>query len=256
MRRILVALDGSADSEAVLEHLYQLFRFVDCEVHLARVTDGSPAQVRAARGQLDTVLAKARARRAVARVVTLHGPAAAALLMHAVTGSFDLIAIAAQERLADELMRKSPFPVFFVRPDAPVQEVREILVPLDGSRRALRALSVGAMLARTADGRLTLMTAVPEGKPVRSAMTRLEKIRLDLAGPSRSVVEFGDPERAILERSDAQLVVMASHGRGGAGRRRVGRVTRAVLRGSRVPLVVVRTGGLSERELEPRLEDS
>jgi nucleotide-binding universal stress UspA family protein len=51
---------------------------------------------------------------------------------------------------------------------------------------------------------------------------------------------MGGPSTAVLDRSpEADLIVMASHGRGGVTRFALGSVTDAVIRGSGKPVMVV-----------------
>jgi nucleotide-binding universal stress UspA family protein len=139
-----------------------------------------------------------------------------------------------------------------------------ILVPLDGSELAERAVPVAAELARRAGAELLLahvhapLTADPihvEGLPVvdenlRPLRRQHEQAYLDRAGPrlargaNVSVALLDGPVAATLvghaERSGARLIVMTTHGRGGFERIWLGSVAEEMLRMSRVPLLLVR----------------
>jgi nucleotide-binding universal stress UspA family protein len=66
-----------------------------------------------------------------------------------------------------------------------------------------------------------------------------------------SALEQGEPEAVVLrmiEKVDADLVVMGTHGRRGLARAILGSVTEAVVRGSPVPVVTVHSTKSSARE--------
>jgi nucleotide-binding universal stress UspA family protein len=77
----------------------------------------------------------------------------------------------------------------------------------------------------------------------------LDKLAQELTDPGHgpadgldvtTAVFMGGPSTAILERaSDTDLIVMASHGRGGVTRFALGSITDAVIRGSGKPVMVV-----------------
>jgi nucleotide-binding universal stress UspA family protein len=139
-----------------------------------------------------------------------------------------------------------------------------ILVPLDGSALAERAVPVAGRLARRAHAGLLLvhvharLTADPihvEGLPVvderlRSLRREHEQAYLDRVGPRLapgadvSVALLDGPVAAALvghaERSGAGLIVMTTHGRGGLERAWLGSVADEMVRVSRVPLLLLR----------------
>jgi nucleotide-binding universal stress UspA family protein len=141
-----------------------------------------------------------------------------------------------------------------------------ILVPLDGSRVAERAVTVAAALARRLGGALRLVhvhlrvAADPinvEGLPVidehlhslRRDHERayLEGVRDRLAagvGTSVALLE-GSPAPALADDARTQrasFIVMTTHGRGGIERAMLGGVADELLRISSVPLLLVRDG--------------
>jgi nucleotide-binding universal stress UspA family protein len=143
----------------------------------------------------------------------------------------------------------------------------KILVPLDGSEFAEQALPLACSLAQRFDGEIILVrVVVPENLVIASpAMGALypelpvEQSRLDreealaylrrvsekcaVARVSHTGEVFeGAPAEMILEaaeRTGADLIVMSTHGRTGLSRLVYGSVAEAVLRGGRVPVLLV-----------------
>lgn len=151
-----------------------------------------------------------------------------------------------------------------------------ILVPLDWSELSAQALPYAGYLARLlgAEVRLLHIVAVGEQEALAAreylgpgdeaagaqqvewyAATYLE----EQAAPLRALglvvhgeVVAGSPPEAIVaaaDRCDAALVVMATHGRGGIGRRVVGSVAHEVLRTATRPLLAVRREAPGSPEL-------
>jgi nucleotide-binding universal stress UspA family protein len=134
-----------------------------------------------------------------------------------------------------------------------------ILVSLDGSELSEQALPYATTLAERLGSRLHLVR-VPDIRPHRDeeltakqvdtsaeAESYLEAIaeRLRQSVPSVSTqVPAGDPVDAIVgeaERSGADLIAIATHGRGGLGRLVYGSVAAGLLARSELPLLVVRS---------------
>jgi nucleotide-binding universal stress UspA family protein len=100
---------------------------------------------------------------------------------------------------------------------------RTVVVPLDGSPYAARALPYGEQLARGFGARLQTVT-VGDGQEVAA------EVRL-----------AGEPATALLghlARSERAIVCMASHGHGGLRRRLIGSVAETVIRGAPLPVIV------------------
>lgn len=134
---------------------------------------------------------------------------------------------------------------------------RLILVPLDGSGFSESALPPALSISRRTGAKLHLAMAVepsPTLLPVGWTETLQEKVGSYLAHLREEVSEFaggtvttrvlhGPPAEAIeeeAERSGADLLVMASHGRGPLTRAWLGSVTDAVTRHGTRPILVVR----------------
>jgi nucleotide-binding universal stress UspA family protein len=135
---------------------------------------------------------------------------------------------------------------------------RTILVPLDGSPLAERALPYAVELARRARAQLVLFQAIPLAEAASAAddetppLAMAESYLRDLASRCDDVamvetrVVVGDAGRAILDEIDrgaADLVVLSTHGRSGLGRWIYGSVADQVMREACVPIVLVPAHG-------------
>jgi nucleotide-binding universal stress UspA family protein len=143
-----------------------------------------------------------------------------------------------------------------------------ILVALDGSGDAERALDHAIDLALALDGSLTLMTAAPEpsvwllGGIEAVPVPRIDELREEIARqytemleeargrvPSavrvQTVLSHGSPARRILEEAvdgEHDLIVMGSRGRGGAKAMLLGSVSQSVVQASELPVTIVQAG--------------
>jgi nucleotide-binding universal stress UspA family protein len=142
-----------------------------------------------------------------------------------------------------------------------------ILVPLDGSSLAERALSCAVMLARALPAELVLLRAVwipadvlarlgkaameldvVAARLVAEAEEYLEPLVEQLAAAGldvRPVVERGPEAETIVEyaqQADISHIVMATHGYSGIKRWTHGSIAERVLQTATVPLLLVRVG--------------
>jgi nucleotide-binding universal stress UspA family protein len=137
--------------------------------------------------------------------------------------------------------------------------MKTILVPLDGSELADRAVPFAATISTRAGWSLLLLRAVntlsapteASGLALkREAQAALDAMAASLATDAvRAVTRVVDrqAETAILDAAaeeDVSLVVMSTHGRGGLGRFIYGSVADTVLRHSPVPVLTVPPHGL------------
>jgi len=135
--------------------------------------------------------------------------------------------------------------------------LKTILLPLDGSSLAERALTYVAVLARRCEARVILVQAVqahtlpgtdPSGAQFEVTSGAEEYLkhasgRLSADGiVTETHVYYNDPVHAILDaatRQRADLIVMSTHGRGGLSRMLYGSVADQILRRARVPVLLV-----------------
>jgi nucleotide-binding universal stress UspA family protein len=145
-----------------------------------------------------------------------------------------------------------------------------ILVPLDGTPFAERAVPTAIGLMRRVHGRLLLAHVFAEAPPVdapepegieAAAWEYLRDVAARIAAradvPVDHVLATGDVPHALhrlaLDR-DADLIVMASHDRGALARLLTGSVAERVVQETRLPVLVVRRSEAQlalEREVDP-----
>jgi nucleotide-binding universal stress UspA family protein len=127
-----------------------------------------------------------------------------------------------------------------------------ILIPVDGSAPAKRAVGYGSLLAEAYDAELVLLHALAggtggsdadreRGERVLSAAREL----VDGGVPVETRLVEGVPHRAVVDHvadADVDLVVMGRRGRTGLGEGLLGSVTERVLVRVSVPVVVVPGG--------------
>ena len=139
---------------------------------------------------------------------------------------------------------------------------RRILIPLDGSKTAEAAIPEAVQMARGSPYTLLLLRVahariLPGAdvvgdwvEAVREAEHYLAGVRKGLEkegiGPIETHVWQGAAAPAITDAArvhKADLIVMTSHGRSGIARVVFGSVAEAVLRGCRLPILLVRPPG-------------
>jgi nucleotide-binding universal stress UspA family protein len=135
----------------------------------------------------------------------------------------------------------------------------KVLVPLDGSPLAEAAVWEAVELMDRASGTLVLVRAAeantfPGRDPVEAQVRTVREAedyltgvaeRMRQAGVARVDVHvwYGPAASAIVDAARVQqvdLIVMSSHGRSGLGRLVLGSVAEAVLRGTHVPILLLR----------------
>ena len=145
---------------------------------------------------------------------------------------------------------------------------KHILIPIDGSATADKAIEAGIEFARSAKAKVTLFTAVPEYQPPGDAELMARRVislwdherisrdraqailrpaaeRLRAAGVecATAYAECNRPHEAIIDAARAHccdLILMSSHGRRGLSELWYGSETHAVLKHSSIPTLVYR----------------
>jgi nucleotide-binding universal stress UspA family protein len=149
---------------------------------------------------------------------------------------------------------------------------RSILVAVDGSQAAAKALEEAIDLARSEGARLTLISVAAPPRylvagpyfvplPTEDDLERCAQEVVDRAEelvpdgiPVSTVVRHGPAAKAILERVETgghDLVVMGSRGLGRAGSLLLGSVSRTVVAHSPVPVLIARAGPRRAGKPEP-----
>jgi nucleotide-binding universal stress UspA family protein len=152
--------------------------------------------------------------------------------------------------VADEVVRRSPVPVLLLPPayDAAwTATLLQVLVPLDGSAIAERALAPAVEISQTLGASVSLLHVIdPEARfEAQTADQYLNDRAASLQGKVNSIttsVVAGKPAERILkavEEQPAHVIAMATHGRSGIARALLGSVTTAVMAAAKVPVLVV-----------------
>jgi nucleotide-binding universal stress UspA family protein len=177
--------------------------------------------------------------------------------------------------VADQVLRHAATPVLLVPAAADHGRTTgppaRLIVALDGSKLAEAALPAATELAAAWEAQLVLLRVVEphyysyaegyvydEVTPETERQDALDYVH-DLAArlksethrPVTTVVEIGPVAPQIAETartSQADLVVMATHGRGGLSRLVLGSVATATLQRAHVPLLLVRPQGPDKLE--------
>ncbi len=294
LHQILVPLDGSALAEQALPWVHEIAALTGATVTLVQVVEPTdavldllalqPAMERAAQDYLAQAAQQlAQDRMTVQTRVVVGRPAEQVIhLAHGV----DLIVMATHGRsgigrwvygsVADKVLSGAPVPVLLihVRPAQarPAQPLRRILIPLDGSALAERALPLASWLAQRAGAELVVIRSTEWDRAVaavylsgdtvaaltqqyvEAAQDYLRQVSEPLRGQGLAVqtdVRHDPPAEAILAsaaQQEADLIVMSTHGRSGLGRWLLGSTAERVLGHAAIPVLLVRAGSLTAGE--------
>jgi nucleotide-binding universal stress UspA family protein len=144
----------------------------------------------------------------------------------------------------------------------------KVLVPLDGTRDATAALPIARTLAAAAGARISLLRVVrrhanplaPHATDVHDAADYLDRVVRDnlqsTVLPVSTHVRSGDVAQEIinqLDQEEAEVIVMATRGHGGAVRALLGSVASDLLAQTPVPVVLLRADGRAIRALKTLL---
>jgi nucleotide-binding universal stress UspA family protein len=276
VKRILVPLDGSRLSEAIIPLATAVARGHGAELLLIRVLsrqESPDVHARAhqeAEAYLTGIAAGLVTHDVAVRWTVCCGPPDQLIVEAARDREVDLVMMSTHGRgavlpsVAERVVRQAPVPVLLVRGEFAWQQghVGRIVVPLDGSGLAASILPLVAQLAAPFDFTIDLLRAVeplPGYASVEVSATKRDEMRrlhtadadeylTKVAGPlealglrvSRSIA-YGPPSAAIVGHArevGAGLIAMSTHGRTGLSRLLLGSVAERVMRAAPVPLLL------------------
>jgi len=228
---------------------------------------------------LYSIAAECRAHSTVTVTASLeHGPVVDSLIGYAKRYNVDLIVMRSHARkglarawfgsIADALIRESGIPVLVVKAPSVATALESgfhfsrILVPLDGSLLAEQSIEPAVSLARIYGSTVTLLMVVPpsarrlgevtssvgdaSAREVSAAKQYLDSCLTPALNRSinvtRRVIVSSNVPDAILSAADnieADLIALATHGRGSLTRARVGSVADKVAREASVSTMVI-----------------
>lgn len=303
MKRILVPLDGSDFAKRALSPAVALAIRFRAEIHLVSVVSTVPPvpisfadptlfpdwmlqEEARLRRYLEQTAARVAARSAELRVEVRVGVGSVGETIRKVADELDidLVVLTTHGRgpfrrawlgsTADELRRSLERPHLLLPSTGSGEklfaedQIRHVMVPLDGSEAAEAALDVVSLVLPASDGvRLTLASVVEEGFPIPEAYLpqtisgdsfreeRRKGAEAYLATASQRVKNEGvglletrvltahDAAHGLLRycrEADVDVIVLSTHGRGGVTRFLVGSVADKLIRGAEIPLLITR----------------
>lgn len=279
---LLIPFDGSAVAEHALPYAERLAQRTGATILLLyaaedrRRTSETILTAAEAKNYLDKAAARLRERGIAVQIMRSSGDSVDAIVAETARRPIDLVVMATRGRgmlghgaggsLADRLLEQLALPILLVRPwhtvamSEQLTEQVGIIVPLDGSTLAESALPAAQWLAQVFEGGLILLQAVapaplwsqstdPTPKEA-NARAYLQGIatRLEAAG-CRTNVEVASGEaapaiNAAIQRHDAALVVMTTHGITGLAQMPLGSVAKEVFWGGAVPTVLIKPAAM------------
>jgi nucleotide-binding universal stress UspA family protein len=263
MQRILVALDGSAESERILDEVLRVAPR-DAALDLLHVVPAFNHEVPGAGYNLEDLaglylesvaerLADRKVRTTIWRGVPEEEIPKAARMFNA-----DLLALTTHARrgvshlllgsVAEVVVRNAPVPVLMTRPGVRMSKapLQRILVPFDGTEGSGDVIDTARDLAAGHDAELLLLQVVtpiaaglatlglppPPADPTPSLEEQVGRL-VQRGLRARAVVAHGTPADQILEQArklKADLIAMATSGRKGLSRLLMGSVAEDVVR--------------------------
>ncbi len=284
-RRILVPLDGTKRAEEAIPFARALATSHEARIFLLHVEPqgASLMDELAIDNRLEAIADELRAAGVKAHVVTEFGKAAPAIATAADLDKVDVIVLAPEPRglleglrhpsVTANVLARTAAPVLVVPPTGTTESPQllqfggaQVIVTLDGSALAEKALPMALRLARHYDRPLLLLRIVPPVHVIAAGMETYPLARDSYEFDEREATDYLAALRERLERTESvqaqtmfqqgipaevilglaetrpgSLLVMSTHGRTGLKRLVLGSVTLAVARKSRIPLMIVPT---------------
>ncbi len=294
-RRILVPLDGTKRAEDAIPFARELATSAEAQIFLLHVEPpmASVMDEIAIDHRLEEILRELRAAGVKAHIVTEFGKAAPAIATAADLDKVDVIVLAPESRglleglrhpsVTANVLARTAAPVLVVPPAGAAESPQllqfggaQVIVTLDGSALAEKALPMALRLARHYDRPLLLLRIVPPVRIIAAGPETYPLVRDSYESDVREATEYFAALRERLERTEnvqvqtmfqqgipaevilglaetrpGSLLVMSTHGRGGLARLVLGSVTLAVARKSRIPLMIVPTATAEPAESAP-----
>jgi nucleotide-binding universal stress UspA family protein len=274
-KHILVPLDGSSFGERALRPAFALARRTGAAVTLLSVQDlwsasaaDLPYEERG--GYVEAIARRYESVDTRVKVAVRCGHPTEQILAEAESGSADLVVMSTHGRggltrlwlgsVADQCLRYTSRPLFLIRPQpaahTPGDDAflpRRVVVPLDGTPGAERALDQASGMARAFGIPIVLLRVLGplpdevhadgprnEGTVARTYLDGVAQ-RLWRTGVQASTVVVGNqsPADAILGTAAGEMVVMSTHARSPIARALIGSVADKVVRGAHGPVLLV-----------------
>ena len=282
LRKILVPLNGTMIAEQSLPIARRLAEVFGSHLTLANVTNDKKTDEKAA-APFDGETYLRRAAESLngdsiaADYVMSRGGPAREINRLAVENNADLIVVSSKggfeigrllsASVSQRLIQQANLPILLLRPTDDLSsrytDFKKIIVALDGSAEAECVLPMVKLLADRFHNEV-LLVSVPEGAESENYAATMQvyldgiaarldsektetKVLLGGSGPARTIIAFADEE-------NADLIVMATHGRGGAERIEklpLGSVPTRVIQKTKCPILLIPVRRLTENEPAP-----
>jgi len=269
--RILVPLDGSKNAENAIPMAGLMVNVFGWDIEFVQAQESSGETEDATRAEVFQTYAMARGAKAGipaerSRATLRTGAAASTVLDAADEPGVRGIVLASHGRggfraaifgsVADRIIRGATVPVLVVPGvGGPTMEISQVLVSLDGSDVAERALGPARQIAKTLGAKLALVRAYQAVPPAAAAYPYLPPdvpqqmgeaaaayLKATAQPGEHSAIVQGDAASGIVAAAndlDADLVVMSSHGKGFSRRFLVGSTTDRVMHELHRPLLII-----------------
>jgi nucleotide-binding universal stress UspA family protein len=302
LKTILVPLDGSPLSEEAIPFARALAHRGQTKLILLRAvlrtnpstltTDRFNQTVQAeAEAELGAVADRAREAGIDAEPVIWDDEAGSGITKAARDRHVDLIVMSTHGRtglgramygsVADHVVRTASTPVVLVPPNASFNwgPPFRVVVGLDGSRMAEKAIEPSLDLAESLRGEIVLVQAVEPSAAMASGLPTpfttedladaVEDARRYLATVAKSIrrpgveafgtAAAGTPQQVIFDAARsyrAGAIAVATHGRGGLTRMLMGSVAERILSATAIPLLLVHPAAVRRQHVHVRREQS
>ncbi len=256
IRRLLVPLDGSDVAEQVLPTATAFAKYFKAPLSLFTVEEKDEEE----NAYLRAVGERYRDDPFDVEHTTAKGPVAKTIEAAAYENEADLIVMSTHGRsgvkrmvmgsVAAELIPNASKPVLLVRATAQNQApaFHTLLVTLDGSALAERVLPFVCSVAATFKSRVILLTVPQEntvetlGLQTKQYLEGVASVLQKLDISTEILITGQDPIPTILKVSrdeNVDLIMLATHGRGGIKRLLIGSVADAIMQGADCPVFLI-----------------
>jgi nucleotide-binding universal stress UspA family protein len=279
-KRILVPLDGTAESNAALPAARTVAKATGGSVSLLQVLESSEAEASAKEtaDKLARVAAELAGSGLQVESSLREGQAADEILQHVQEQAADLVIMrtrgqagiqrAVMGSVAERLLSRSDVPIMMLRPGGRrMDRMANLLVPVDGSPGGALALASGLELAKASGAQIRLVevvvpmafhTLAPDAGPVyydpawddealaaaqtyvNGLMTRLRKAGVEAEGDARMAPEIPGTIVQAANEHTSDLIIMSTHALTGIQRAILGSVADAVVRTAECPVLLLR----------------
>lgn len=291
--RILLPLDGTARSEEALRYARELAHTSDAHLYLLHVDepDKPSTDELSTTHKMERIANALHEEQIVAQVISDTGSVAPAITATVDQDAIELIVLAPESRtllngmrhpsVTAQVFAQSTVPVL-IAPNGTQASAKllefgdaQVIVPLDGSPRAEKALPLALRLAREYHRALLLAHVIPPARVFtagvdayalmpdtteadqRIAAHYLSEVRTRLVSteaiPIHTMVLEGAAAPALLalaETKQGSLIVMSTHGRTGLTRLVLGSVALELARKTPIPMIVIPTVTVDHADAE------